>query len=139
MGICTANPGIQITYGGVIIRMATFRGDMFPRQVMDGSDVNFSITGSQLISGSSRPTRLIWTISAMVRRSEGFDFQDLFAAWDVDRASGQAAVLNVIDETNLRPEADPINTNAVFSTTPQFMPGVGADFTWIDFGLIEVS
>ena len=115
MGICTANPGIQITYGGVTIRMDTFRGDLFPRQVMDGSDVNFSITGTQLISGSSRPTRLIWTVSAMVRRAEGFDFQDLFAAWDVDRAS-QAAVLAVIDETNLQPGADPINTNAVFTT-----------------------
>ena len=139
MGICTANPGITISYGGITVLMDTFRGDVYPRQVMDGNDVQFSSTGTQLLVGPSRQARLIWTISAMVRRSEGFDFADLFAAWEVDRASGAAAVLAVTDQTNIRDGANPIQTNAVFSASPQFSPGVGADFTWIEFGMIEVN
>ena len=139
MGICTANPGIQLTYGTHVLRMDTFRGDQYPRQVIDGIDVQFGATGTQLLTGPSRSMRLLWTISAMVTKNEQWVFTDLFTSWDQDRADGQAAVIAVVDETNIRPGADPIETNAVFSATPVFSPGHGADFTWIEFGLTEVS
>lgn len=139
MGICSPSPGIQVSYGDKVVLLDTFRGDVFPRQVIDGVDVNFSATGTHLMSGSSRPQRLIWTISTMVRKADGWEFADLFKLWDTDRAQGTAAVIVIKDETNIRPGSDPILANAVFSAVPQFSPGVGADFTWIDFGLTEVS
>ena len=106
---------------------------------MDGNDVSFSATGTQIMSGSSRPQRLLWTISGMVSKEDGWAFADLFTAWDIDRAKGLAAVIVVQDETNIRPGGDKILANAVFSANPVFSPGVGADFTWIDFGLTEVG
>ena len=139
MGICSPNPGIQLTYGEHTLLCDTFRNDTFPRQVMDGSDVSFGAAGTQLISGSSRPQRLIWTISTMVRKADGWEMADLFRAWDTDRAAGMAAVIAVKDATNIRPGSDPIETNAVFSANPVFAPGTGSDFTWIDFGLTEVA
>jgi hypothetical protein len=106
---------------------------------MDGFDVQFGAAGSQLMTGSSRPQRLLWTISSMVSKADGWAMADLFKAWDEDRARGLAAVIAIKDDTNIRPGTDAIETNAVFSANPVFSPGVGADFTWVDFGLTEVS
>lgn len=87
-------------------------------RIYDTSTASFerSISGTQLLLGRAGRQKFIWNISAYVSKEQALKIDDMFQAWDADRASGIAAAVGVLDQTGLRSESG----SAIFSQPPQF-------------------
>jgi hypothetical protein len=60
-------------------------------------------------------------------------FDDMYKAWDADRADGLAVALGVIDSTF----GTSITTNAIFTTAPTYQK-FGPAMILVSFGLTEI-
>ena len=136
-------PGITISYAkdgtSYSLKFTEF-GDTAPRSYAESTSVNFSATGAISLSGQTRAARRLWTITSYVSPDVVYQLEDLYQAYEEERASGAAAAVAISDETR-RPEgAAPITATAVFSTAPTFdLISNGGGGRWmITFGLTEV-
>jgi len=115
------------------ITFSTFTGAELAR-TYDGS-VSFQrgASGSQLITGRKGRQKHIWAISSHLTADKAKDLDDLFRAWDQDRADNLAAAVGVLDTTAIRD----VSGSAVFTTPPTFTR-FGHDKFIVAFGLTEV-
>lgn len=136
---CIRHPAITITFtNGTDLWECAF--DEFtaePRQFVDSVDLTFSVSGAAIQQGNSRINRRTWAIAAFTDKKTGYDLEELFRNWDLARASGQAAVIGVTDQTRVPDPANPITASAVFTAPPTFEPRPGA-IQLVSFGLTEV-
>lgn len=108
-----------------------------PRQYVGSSDLTFSLAGSAIQSGSSRPNRMTWAIASFGTREDAFTVDEMYRAWDVQRAAGRPSVVGVADQTFVRDPATPITAIAAFTAPPTFEQRSG-NLWLISFGLTEI-
>lgn len=134
-----AAPGITLTFGAQTLRLERFNGAGAQRSYIDTASIQFSVTGSAVQSGSTRPTRKLWTISTVLEKDDAYDILDLYEAWDTERATGAVAVLTLVDEITTRNPGAPITASVVFSDPANIeLIGNGSPLYRVSFGLSEV-
>ena len=110
-----------------------FMDGTLPRSYLDTASFGFSGTGAPIISGNPVVQKRIWAISSPLPVSEAATFDQMYRAWDTDRANGLSAAVGIIDETF----GSPVNSSAVFSTAPTYSK-FGPYYMIVSFGLTEV-
>lgn len=134
-----AAPGITLTFGAQTLRLERFNGAGAQRSYVDTASISFSVTGSAVQSGNTRPNRRLWTISTVLEKDDAYDILDLYEAWDTQRATGAVAVVALVDEITTRDPATPITTSVVFSEAANIeLIGNGSPLYRVSFGLSEV-
>lgn len=107
---------ISLTYTTHNISISRFLGNTLPRTYLSQSDFSFSTRGVSLIQGPSYRQKYLWAINALLTRTQATTLDSLFRAWDQARASGQSAVVTIVDSTF----GSTVNTQAIISTPPSF-------------------
>jgi hypothetical protein len=110
-----------------------FVDDTIPRSYAESANFNFSVSGSAILTGPAYNQRHIWAISTPLMNATAASFDDMYKAWDADRADGLAVALGVIDSTF----GTSITTNAIFTTSPSYQK-FGPAMTLVSFGLTEI-
>jgi hypothetical protein len=127
--------GVAYSGGGstynVVVRL--FSGGEIARTYEASAAFQRGVSGQQLITGSPGRQKFIWAVSGLLPEAEAKELDDMFKAWDADRATGQAAAVGVTDETLFAS----LSTSAIFSTPPSFIRSGPHHFT-VSFGLAEV-
>lgn len=137
---CILHPGITVTYndGTTLFTVQVDKFTAEPRQFVEVAQLNFSVAGSATQSGSARANRMTWAISAFAESDMCFELDELYRSWDTKRASGQAAVVAITDQTRVRdPINAPITASAVFTAAPVFEKRPGR-LDLLSFGLTEI-
>ena len=137
---CILHPGITVTFndGTTLYKVQVDKFTAEPRQFVEVAQLSFSVAGTATQNGSARPNRMTWAISAFAENDMCFALDELYRAWDTTRASGQAAVVAVTDQTRVRdPINSPITASAVFTAAPIFEKRPGR-LDLLSFGLTEV-
>lgn len=109
-----------------------FGGNDLPRVYSNDAAFDKSANGTSIVTGPAYRQKYIWAISSIIPTTQAALFDEMFQAWDVDRAAGLAAAVGVIDETF----GSQVNTSALFSTAPQYTR-MGPQYTMVSFGLTE--
>ncbi len=115
------------------ITFKEFDGREIARSYQSTASFDRSLTGTQILSGPPTRAKYIWTISAYITKEKALIVDELFRAWDLDRSTGLAAAVGVLDQ-NFGPD---INGSAVISTPPTFAY-YSESFISVTLGLIEV-
>lgn len=110
-----------------------FMEDNLPRTYEGSANFEFSIGGAAILTGPPRSQKYIWAISTPVDLATASDFDEMFQAWDADRADGLAVALGIVDSTF----GTSITTNALFSTAPSYQKFGPAQMI-VSFGLTQV-
>ena len=122
------------TGGGVYnLVIDTFTGAEIARTYESAVSFNRGISGQALISGQANRQKFIWSVSAVLSEADAKELDDMFKAWDADRATGAAVAVGVTDQTLF----DPVTTSAIISTPPTYIRTGPHHFT-ASFGLVEV-
>lgn len=97
--------------------------------------VNFerTIGGTNVLTGPAEVSKFIWGVSGVTDKAIGLQVDAMYRAWNLDRASGIAAAIAVLDET----WGDIGTRSAVFTTPPSFAY-VNNLYVIASFGLTEV-
>lgn len=122
--------------GGSPVYSFTFKeslGAEVPRTYAASVSFEFAVSGSAVTTGPSQRQRYIWAISSPMTNAEAIQLDEMFRAWDQDRATGLPAAVGIIDQTF----GDPVDTSAVFSTPPSYSK-FGPNHKLVSFGLTEV-
>lgn len=85
------------------------------------------------MTGAPFRQKFIWAISSPMSATDAAGLDNMFKAWDADRASGLAAAIAIVDNTF----GDNVTTSAVFTTPPSFRR-MSPALSMVDFGLTEV-
>ena len=115
------------------ITFKEFDGREIARSYQSTASFDRSLTGTQILSGPPTRAKYIWTVSAYITKEKALIVDELFRAWDLDRSTGLAAAVGVLDQ-NFGPD---INGSAVISTPPTFSY-YSESFVSVTLGLIEV-
>ena len=91
------------------------------------------VSGTQLVQGRPGRQKYIWAVSALLPNAQAKELDDMFKAWDADRATGLSVALGVTDETLF----DTVTTSAIVSTPPSYAQS-GPHHLTVAFGLTEV-
>jgi hypothetical protein len=110
-----------------------FIEDNLPRSYAESNNFSFSVSGSAILTGPAYNQRHIWAISTPLANATAESFDDMYKAWDADRADGLGVALGLIDSTF----GTSITTNAVFSTAPSYQK-FGPAMMIVSFGLTEI-
>ena len=109
-----------------------FSGGDLPRSYLQQAKLDFTAQGAAIVGGPVRRQRMVWATTAFMTAAEAATLDDLFLAWDADRAAGRAAVVSVTDGTG---PGSSITASALFTTAPGFSQ---AGPEWLaSFGLTE--
>lgn len=119
--------------GSYNILVDMFSGAEVARTYDQSVSFERGISGQQLIQGRPGRQKFIWAISAVLTDTEAKVVDDMFKAWDADRATGLSVACGITDETLF----DPLTTSAVFSTPPSYIR-MGPHHYTVSFGLTEV-
>ena len=103
-----------------------------PRTYQSSASFSDSANGASIISGPAYKQKFQWVISTLITKTQAESFDQLFNAWDEDRANGFSAACGIIDET-FGPD---VNTSAVFVTPPSYVCLSPRDYL-VSFGLAE--
>lgn len=104
-----------------------------PRQYVGTFSFSKSASGTNIMDGTAYGQKYMWTISTKMTPTEARELDDMFKAWDIDRAEGYAAAIGIVDETW---GAD-VNTSAVFATAPVYTR-LSPAIVSVSFGLEEI-
>lgn len=110
-----------------------FATSAFPRSYTDQGSFTISSTGATVMSGLPIRKRYQWTISAPLSKPQAEALDEMFRAWDADRAQGAVAALGVVDSTF----GGILNTSAIF-TSPPIYDLYGPSNVLVSFSLTEV-
>lgn len=124
---------IGVAYSTYNVVFDLFSGGEVARTFDATATFTRGVSGQQLISGNTSRQKYIWAVSGVLTDTEAIKIEEMFKAWDADRASGLAAAIGVTDETF----GPSLTTSAVFSTPPSFIRTGPHHFT-VAFGLAEV-
>lgn len=92
-----------------------------------------TVGGTNVLTGPAEVSKYIWGVSGVTDKAIGLQLDQLYRAWNLDRASGLAAAVGVLDTT----WGDIGQKSAVFSTAPTFTY-VNDYYVVAAFGLTEV-
>jgi len=110
-----------------------FIDNVLPRSYVGAYGFSLSTSGSNVMSGPAFNDKYQWTIVTMMTRAQAEEFDEMYRAWDTDRAAGLAAAVGVSDETF----GPTVNTSAIFITPPSYNRLSARDFL-VSFGMQEV-
>jgi hypothetical protein len=110
-----------------------FGDNALPRSYQGGADFSQSANGTSIISGPAFRQKYIWVISSIITKTEAASFDEMFQAWDTDRAAGLPAALGITDNTF----GPSLSASAVISTSPSYTR-LGPQFMLVSFALAEV-
>jgi len=131
-----AAPYLRLQFGTYTQTLDRFSGGGAQRTYVDTATLDFSATGTAIQSGSTRSARRIWAVSLLLNKDDAFDLQDLYEAWDTERASGGTAVVSLTDQITGR---NSFTANTVFTEAVNIeLVGNGAPLYRVSFSLTEV-
>ncbi len=110
-----------------------FSGAEIARVYDAGAQFQRGSNGTQLLTGRAGRQKMIWGLSGLLQTAEAVTLDEMFQAWDLDRAAGHAVAVGITDETF----GATINAAAVISTPPSFSRS-GPHLTSASIGLTEV-
>jgi len=133
-----AGPIIGISYTADSGTAYTFQIDNFgdnamPRTYTASANFDMSANGASILGGPAFKQKYQWVIATIMPTATAENFDEMFQAWDTDRASGLTAACGITDQT-WGPDVD---TNAVFVTPPSYTR-LSPQLTLVSFGLQEV-
>lgn len=128
---------VTLTFNNKTATVSRFSDTAFPRSYMAQASLEFSQIGTAYASGPARRQRQMWSISAYVTAEEWEDIEDVYIAWDRQRAQGDnLAYVNIEDGLLGTPK-----TYKAFFTEPPVLtklsPGNNTDYN-ASFVLVEV-
>jgi hypothetical protein len=110
-----------------------FGDNSLPRAYQSTASFSQSANGTSILGGPAYRQKYLWVISSLITTVEAAQIDEMFQAWDTDRASGLAAAVGVTDTTF----GTTVNASAIISTPPTYSR-MGPVFTMVTFGLTEV-
>ena len=130
IGISFTPSGGSPVYNVVI---DNFGGTEMPRVYQGSTTFSRSAIGGNILTGPAFGEKYMWVISSLVTTAQAVEIDNMFKAWDADRASGLSVACGIADTTF----GAQVNTNAVFSTPPSYVR-LSPTHTLVNFGLMEV-
>jgi hypothetical protein len=118
-GFAVASIGLAYTsQGGATYNVVfqQFTDTDLPRSYDGSVAYARSTTGTNTLQGPASRQKNIWAISAHLSKAKAKELDDMFKAWDGDRATGKAVGCGLTDETLF----DPLTTTVIISTPPSF-------------------
>lgn len=116
------NTGIKVEYDGNDIEFENFTDTQFPRSYMAQASLEFSQLGTAYATGPARKQRKMWSISAIIKRTEVTTLMSLYEAWDSKRAEGSNLATVTLTDYLLLPNGDSYD---VFITEPPAISKLG--------------
>ena len=110
-----------------------FGDNALPRSYQGGASFDQSANGTSIIGGPAFRQKYVWVISSIVTEGEAASFDEMFQAWDTDRAAGLPVAMGITDDTF----GPSVSTSAVVSTSPSYVR-MGPKFMLVSFSLTEV-
>ena len=110
-----------------------FQDAGFPRTYMSSATFDKSANGAVILGGPAYRDKYQWVISTFMETTAAQSFDDMFRAWDSDRAAGHSVACGIVDNT----WGSEITTSAVFMTPPSYTYS-GGNVTVVSFGLGEI-
>ena len=110
-----------------------FGDNNIPRVYDNSASFNPSANGANALTGPAYAQKRIWAVSSIVNTSDATYFDEMYRAWDADRAAGKPVACGVVDDTF----GATVTTSAIFSTAPTYTR-MGPNHTMVSFGLTEV-
>lgn len=115
------------------IVLSNFGDDGLPRSYDGSANYTDSANGAAILDGPAYLQKYSWAVSSLVPKALALEFDEMFRAWDTDRAAGLPAVCGLSD-TTFGPQVD---TQVLFITPPSYTY-MGPVLTMVSFGLKEV-
>ncbi len=129
--------GVSFTpSGGTPVYSFTFDnfGDnSLPRTYQSTASFSQSANGTTILGGPAFRQKYLWVISSLITTVKAAEIDEMFQAWDTDRANGLPAAVGVTDTTF----GPVVNANARISTPPTYSR-MSPVLTMVTFGLTEV-
>ena len=110
-----------------------FDSNDLPRSYQGDAGFSKSANGTSIISGPAYRQKHSWVFSTMMTTAKAAEFDEMFQAWEDDRAAGLNVAIGIVDET----WGASVSKSAVFSSAPTYTYLNGKD-TLVSFGLTEV-
>ena len=126
----TAQHGANTVYS---IALKTFGDSSVMRARQQTTSTSSSANGTTVLAGSSYAQKSLWNVVAIDTKANVLTIDEMYAAWDKDRADGLAAAVGVNDTTF----GAAVVTSAVFPNSPQFTK-LGENLYEASFVLTEV-
>ena len=98
------------------ILIDNFGSEDMPRTYLSSANFSNSVSGTSLIAGPAYKQKYQWVISTLVPKETAEAFDEMFQAWDQDRASGLPAACGLVDQT-FGPE---VTASVIFITPPSY-------------------
>jgi len=128
---------IGIAYSGsgtsYNIILENFTDRAIPRAYESQANFARTASGTTSLSGSGSSQKRIWAISCLVTRQEAETLDEMFRAWDDDRAAGKAAACGLADNCF----GAPVSANVLFTTPPSYVYA-SPSLIQVDFAVTEV-
>ncbi len=110
-----------------------FGDNALPRTYQEGAFFAQSANGTSIIGGPAFRQKYLWVISSIVTKAEAASFDEMFQAWDADRALGLPAALGIVDNTF----GPSVLASGVITTPPSYVR-MGPQLMLVSFALTEV-
>ena len=110
-----------------------FLSDDIPRTYDASASFGRTASGATSLDSRAGRQKFIWGISILVPSATAQSLDNLFQAWDYDRAQGLAAACGLVDQTF----GSSVSTNGVFSSPPSYRYTSCTHYE-VSFGLTEV-
>ena len=128
---------IAIAYtssGGTVynVTFSDFLGEDLPRSYGAAGSFSNSANGTSILAGPAFAQKYIWGFSVLMTKAEAEAVNNLFLAWDADRAQGRAVAVGLIDETF----GGSLTTSATITTPPSYAKA--GNFYEVSIGLTQV-
>jgi hypothetical protein len=124
---------IGVAYSTYNVVFDQFTGGEIARTFDGSASFTRGVSGQQVLAGNSARQKYVWAVSGLLTEADAVKVDEMFQAWDLDRASGQTAAIGVTDQTF----GAAVITAAIFSTPPSFIRTGPLHYT-VAFGLTEV-
>lgn len=115
------------------IVFSDFVDGALPRSYESQANFTRSASGTTALAGSGAQQKRIWAISAMLGEVKTLELDDMFRAWDADRARGIPAACGLTDETF----GASLTVSVLFTTPPSFR-WVSPTTFQVDFAVTEI-
>jgi len=121
--------------GGTVYNfiLDNFGGSDLPRSYTSTASYSQSANGTTVLEGPATRQKYQWAISSVMDSSRAPALDEMFRAWDTDRAAGLPVACGITDNTF----GAEVSAAVVFVTPPSY-DYMGPGYTLASFGLQEV-
>lgn len=110
-----------------------FTSPELPRQYENSAGFGRSSTGALIQSGPRYTQKYVWIVDCILDKENAQDLNQLYRAWDEDRATGKSVAVGITDATF----GDSLSSQATFTSAPSFTYASPRK-TIVSFGLTQV-